>query len=253
MKDICVITFTVDRVKELIRCIESVKCQSVYHRINHIVFSENASKLENNSLLSKYIDSINLVKLNGEPHQGSSSPRMAKLRQESLSYVKEKFVCFLDDDNEMEKNHLEELVNIIEENQVDASYSWRTLLNDDGSYFDGKSYPWHNNEKEAKKRWEWCLKANIISIGSPIMKDGPVQIADPMNLATIDMNEWLFKTQIIKDIGFTFDFNEVEIKNNMGEDDKLFSKVLKSGINIRCSELPSIRYYLGGVSNYDKK
>jgi GT2 family glycosyltransferase len=247
-KEICVITFTVDRVALLIRCIKSVLLQDM--PVRHLIFSEHSERLMEDERLGFCRQRIEFIKLDGQPHHGSSSPRMATLRQFALPFVKERYVCFLDDDNEMEPEHLHSLLLIIEQQDVAAAYSWRTLLHTDGRYFDGRSYPWHSNEIEADKRWKWCVNAGVLVQGEPVMRDGPVTAADPMGLATVDMNEWLFKTAELKRVGMDFEFSEQDLLNRVGEDDKLFARIRLLGLPIAGSRRATIRYYLGGVSNY---
>lgn len=252
-KEICVITFTVDRVPLLIRCIRSVLLQDL--PVRQLIFSENDEQLMQDKRLdfcrtTKGNTSIEFLPLEGLPHQGPSSPRMAVLRNHSLSFVREKYVCFLDDDNEMEPGHLRSLIAVLEQEQVVAAYSWRTLLYADGSHFDGRSYPWHSNETEAYKRWKWCVEAGVMVQGKSIMYDGPVTVPDPMGLATVDMNEWLFLTDKLKQVGMNFDFSEKDRIDRVGEDDKLFARIRVLGLPIAGSGMATIRYYLGGVSNY---
>jgi GT2 family glycosyltransferase len=248
-KEICVITFTVDRVELLIRCIRSVILQDL--SVHHLIFSENYEQLMKDTRLDFCREAgVEFLPLEGLPHCGPSSPRMAVLRNHSLSFVREEYVCFLDDDNEMEPGHLRSLLAVIALQQVMAAYSWRTLLYADGSHFDGRSYPWHSNETEAYKRWKWCVDAGVMVQGEPIMYDGPVTVPDPMGIATIDMNEWLFKTEELKQVGMDFHFSEKDEMDRVGEDDKLFARIRESGLPIAGSGMATIRYYLGGVSNY---
>ena len=248
-KEICVITFTVDRVALLVRCIKSVLLQDL--SVRHLIFSENQARLIKDERLDFCkTRSVEFLPLEGLPHHGPSSPRMAVLRNHSLSFVREKYICFLDDDNEMEPGHLRSLIHVIEQQQVAAAYSWRTLLYADGSYFDGRSYPWHSNETEAHKRWKWCVDAGVMIQGEPVMYDGPVTVPDPMGIATIDMNEWLFKTEELKRVGMNFHFSEKDETDRVGEDDKLFARIRVLGLPIAGSGMATIRYYLGGVSNY---
>ncbi|MCW3464963.1 glycosyltransferase family A protein [Chitinophaga nivalis] len=247
-KEICVITFTVDRVPSLIRCINSVLLQDA--SVRHMVFSENQPQLLRDARLDFCRSTTEFFPLEGLPHQGPSSPRMAMLRQHALSFVREPYMCFLDDDNEMEAGHLNSLLAIIREQQVGAAYSWRSLLYADGKHFDGSSYPWHSDEQEAYKRWQWCIAAGVMMEGQSVMKDGPVAVPDPMQLATVDMNEWLFHTATLREIGLDFSFSEQDLRNRVGEDDKLFARIRSLQLPIAGSGIPSIRYYLGGVSNY---
>jgi len=247
-KDICVITFTVDRVMLLIRCIHSVRLQGL--PVRHLIFSENSDVLQRDTRLKDYLEFVEFHKIEGEPHKGASSPRMAALRQYSLSHVHEKYVCFLDDDNEMEPGHLKSLMAVINEQQLVAAYSWRLLLHADGTHFDGSSYPWHHDPAEAHIRWKWCIDAGVMIQGQPVMRDGPVTVPDPLRLATVDMNEWLFKTEELKLIGLLAEFTDKEVESRMGEDDKLFGRIQMMGLPIAGTGLATIRYYLGGVSNY---
>ncbi len=247
--EICIITFTVDRVPQLIRCIQSVMSQDITIPLRHVVFSENSAALLNDHRLEFYRNRIEIIHLDGVPNYGQASPRMANLRNFSLSYVKEPYVCFLDDDNEMERHHLSSLFNAIQHNNVIAAYSWRVLLHHDSTLFNCNSYPWHPDASEAKKRWEWCVRAGVMVPGDAVMRDGPVSIPDPMNLATVDMNEWLFKTEALKEIKMEFNFSNEDILNKVGEDDKLFSRIRLLNLPVVSTQLPTIRYYLGGVSN----
>jgi GT2 family glycosyltransferase len=247
-KEICVITFTVDRVILLIRCIRSVLLQGV--PVRHLIFSENYEQLMKDERLDFCRATTEFFRVDGLPHRGSSSPRMANLRRFSLAFAREKYTCFLDDDNEMEPGHLRSLMSVIERQDVVAAYSWRTLLYADGHYFDGRSYPWHSNEAEAHRRWKWCVEAGVLVQGEPVMHDGPVKVPDPMGLATVDMNEWLFKTAELKRVGMDFEFSEKDEFDRVGEDDKLFARIRSLGLPIAGSGMATIRYYLGGVSNY---
>lgn len=247
-KEICVITFTVDRVPLLIRCIKSVLAQQI--SVRHLVFSENHAALIKDERLDFCRPTTTFLPLEGIPHHGPSSPRMATLRQYSLSFVTEPYLCFLDDDNEMETDHLHTLLEIIKQRKVFAAYSWRHLLHADGTAFNGRSYPWHSDTHEAHKRWQWCIAAGVMTAGESLMRDGPVSIDDPMRLATVDMNEWLFDAATLKKIGMNAQFSDTDIVNRVGEDDKLFARIRSLELPIAGSGLPTIRYYLGGVSNY---
>ena len=86
--------------------------------------------------------------------------------------------------------------------------------------------------------------------GNPVMRDGPITIPDPMKLATVDMNEWLFKAKELRQIGMDFYFIVCDIIDCVGEDDKLFARICSLGLPIAGSQMATIKYYLGGVSNY---
>ena len=54
-------------------------------------------------------------------------------RNRGLARVKTPWVAFLDDDDELEPNHLQVLVDAVKEEQTDVAYSWFKILKGDGS------------------------------------------------------------------------------------------------------------------------
>lgn len=253
MPSICVITFCVDRAVKLFNCIKSVLDQTVSCSIRHIVLSERVDLLRHDPHLNSLKDLVIWHKLNGKPHTGFSSSRMAKLRQYALSLVNEPFVCFLDDDNEFSPEHLMTLKKIIDNNKLDAAYSWRELHEIEGMPFKGDRYPWHPNHEIADKLYNWCVKNRVITPGEAIVRDGPIEDPSPYNVSTVDMNEWLFRTDRLRSIGFVDNFTFEEIANMTGEDDKLLTSMIGAKLKFACSYRPTIRYHLGGVSNFFEK
>lgn len=201
----------------------------------------------NHEALDGLRNEVTWRRLSGDPFDGPSSPRMARLRNLALDQVESDLVSFLDDDNYVEPDHFASL-----EAQLvgAAAYSWRRIEDRDGYPFDGSWYPWHPNSNRSAELHRWCLDAGVFDLGSDIVRDGPVDSADPRNVATVDMNEWLFRTSVLRSIGFAFDFSPDEIANQVGEDDKLLAGVLDAGLSITCTRRPTVRYRLGGVSNH---
>ncbi|NEN94791.1 MAG: glycosyltransferase family 2 protein [Moorea sp. SIO3I7] len=249
MLTVAVITFCVDRDRELERCINSVRLQQV--PTIHYVFSERVNELKTSPVLKPIKDLVRWVAIEDVPYHEHSSPRMAKLRQSALEKIQEPFVCFLDDDNEFLPNHLSSLLHCIQEQQLDAAYSWRILLHPDGSLFEGDYYPWHADPKTASLLYKWCVDNEVIRLGDAVVYDGPRVSDDPRNVATVDMNEWLFRTKSLLRIGFNAEFTQEELDNQVGEDDKILNKILNIDFRFACSQQATVKYYLGGVSNSD--
>lgn len=249
MNGICVITFSVNRPAALARCIRSVLSQQNVPPIRHCVFSERVDELRSSPPLRILKDRVIWHELEGEAHQGASSPRMARLRGKSLEQVKEPLVCFLDDDNEFFPNHLASLVHLIDALGLDAAHSWRLISNPDGTFFSGNYYPWHPDARTASRMYLWCVRHGVLTPGEAVMRDGRRGLGEPDCVATVDMNEWLFRTEILRGIGFDFSFSDEDVANCIGEDDKLFARVMETGLNFACTEMPTVHYRLGGVSN----
>ncbi|NMF63586.1 hypothetical protein DP113_09590 [Brasilonema octagenarum UFV-E1] len=249
MHKIAVITFCFDRELELVRCIKSVQAQQDAPPFVHYVFSERVEALKNVSEVAKVEKLVHWVSISNPYHAEHSSPRMAKLRQAALEMIQEPYVCFLDDDNEILPNHLSSLFNVIEVQQLDAAYSWRVLVYPDGSPFTGDYYPWNPSQEIAESLYQWCLENGLLRPGDSIVYDGPRNSDDPRNVATVDMNEWLFRTDSIRHLGFNPEFSQQELANQVGEDDKLLEKILQNDFRFECTQNATVRYYLGGVSN----
>jgi hypothetical protein len=249
LADISVITFAVDRPIHLARCIESVCLQQSDLTIHQFVFSERVQELRDHEALHLWQEKVTWVALAGEPFQGNSSARMARLRQAAVEQMKSPYVSFLDDDNTIEPQHFDHLHRLIQSDGLDAAYSWRKIFNPDGTPFPCDIYPWCEDPDKAKQLHAYCVQAGIMTPGQNVVRDGPAPDEDPHGIATIDMNEWLFATSVLQRLGFEDQFNLAEQRARVGEDDKLFDRVRQSGIRYSGTQQPTVNYYLGGVSN----
>jgi|GEM_PF-2882217 len=249
MARVCVITFSVDRPRCLARCIESVLSQTYSQPLIHRVFSEKVEELTASSELKGLHQRVVWHSLPGEPHIGVPSPRMSLLRSMSLQYVREPFCCFLDDDNRMLPHHLTSLMTLLQSFGLDAAHSWRTVVEPNGELFRGDYYPWHHDACKAEAMYQWCVRYGVMVPGEPVVRDGLRGPEGPDNISTVDMNEWLFRTVFIKKLGFNHHFSQQEIADHVGEDDKLFTRIKQQAIRFACSELATVEYTLGGVSN----
>ena len=246
--NIRVLTFSVDRPELLARCICSVLAQRGCVPIRQRVLSERVEQLRNHPALAEVAARVEWMRIPGAPFVGDPSSRMSRLRQWALDAVEEESIAFLDDDNAIEPDHFARLGRCLDRD-VDAVYSWRRLELPNGSSFDGTWYPWHPNPERARSLHAWCVRAGVLSLGSDVVRDGPVDDPSPENVATVDMNEWLFRTRVLKRIGFECSFSPDEVANQVGEDDKLLARLRAAGIRLRCSHAPTVVYRLGGVSN----
>jgi hypothetical protein len=65
----------------------------------------------------------------------------------------------------------------------------------------------------------------------------------------IDTSAWLLARNLLVETPFREDFSPADADSKRGEDDKLLEDLLERRVRIVCSELPTLRYYLGGYSN----
>ena len=249
LAEVCILTFAVDRPQALARCIASVAAQQGPLRIHQRILSERVSALREHPLLAPWRDRVEWQSLPGKPFQGASSARMARLRAAAVAEVTQPLVGFLDDDNALEPEHLHSLCQMLSDTRLEAAHAWRQVLNPDGSAFLFEHYPWHDDPFVAQKMYRWGLEQGVFAPGSPVMRDGVRGAECAESYATVDMNEWLFRTPCLQRLGFDDAFSQFEVDQRVGEDDKLFHRVRSQGIKFACSERATVRYYLGGVSN----
>ncbi len=249
LAEVCVLTFAVDRPQALARCIASVAAQQGPVRIHQRILSERVSALREHPFLAPWRDRVEWQSLPGKPFQGDSSARMARLRATAVAEVTQPLVGFLDDDNTLEPEHFQTLCQLLSDPGLEAAHAWRQVLNPDGSAFLFEHYPWHDDPVVAQKMHRWGVEQGVFTPGSPVMRDGVRGAECAESYATVDMNEWLFRTSCLQRLGFEDVFSQFEVDQRVGEDDKLFHRVRSQGVKFACSERATVRYYLGGVSN----
>lgn len=129
MPTVSVVTSTIGR-DTLHKTIESVQKQTIdcrhYVFVHGKEFHEKAEKI-----LSCYpdVEALYLPNNNGLPNYG-----MAPVFALAPYVVSEDYLFYLDDDNFFDDNHVETLVNHIEINNLDWSFSLRKIVDQDGNY-----------------------------------------------------------------------------------------------------------------------
>jgi hypothetical protein len=244
-----VVTLSYRREQALARCVASVAAQQAPVPVRHYVFSEEADLLRASHGLRPWSDRVAWMQIDHPPRDHRHTQRVARLRQPTLAAIAEPYVAYLDDDNEMLPGHLDSLHRLLHGSDLDAAYSWRTLVYPDGSPYEGDFYPWHPNPARARELHRWCVAHGVIVPGDAVVYDGPRAGDEAENVATVDMNEWLFRTGSLRRLGFDRDFSDDDVANQIGEDDKLLQRALAAGMRIAPTRRPTIRYTLGGLSN----
>jgi glycosyltransferase involved in cell wall biosynthesis len=129
MKKIAVITASTGR-KELQKAIDSVASQT--HPCTHYIFFDGIACPPSIQLHQK-VHSIELpVKT------GLNGIMNGAICAASAYLIEEEYICWLDDDNWFEENHIEFLFKAIENKEY--AYSLRKLINHDGSFWDNDNF-----------------------------------------------------------------------------------------------------------------
>jgi glycosyltransferase involved in cell wall biosynthesis len=188
-------------------------------------------------------------------------PRLARLLNAGVRFSATTWVAILDDDNAYEPNHLSSLYECAKANDAQAVHSGRRLFWSDGSPFLDEL--WHTVSDPAESARIYDLmcdrgvrirgtnilldRADPISASASFRPSSVVRASDPVFL--VDENVWLIRRELLLRIPVPEDFSEEDYQNNTAPDDKLLRDLLLNNVPLFSTRLPTVRYYLGGVSN----
>ncbi|HEY2117093.1 MAG TPA: glycosyltransferase family A protein [Candidatus Angelobacter sp.] len=167
--------------------------------------------------------------------------RLAELRNEGVRLAGSRWIMFLDDDNQLEPNHLSSLVALARISRCQAVHSHAQLLWPDGTPYVDPILPW-GPRRSARKAYRNLCARGIFVPGSHIARDRA-------SAETVDTGEWLFSRSLLIQVPFPVHYTASDKSQRTTEDTKLLRRLLQRGVQIRCTELPTLKYYLGGYSN----
>lgn len=188
-------------------------------------------------------------------------PRLARLLNAGARFCRAAWIAILDDDNAYEPQHLSSLYACAQANRARAVHSGRRLFWSDGSpYLDEK---WHtvSDPEEGERIYDLMCERGIRIRGTNILLDradpaGPsssfrsssvVRPEDPIFL--VDENVWLMRRDLILEYPVPEAYTEEDYQTNTAPDDKFLQALLINGIRLYSTGQPTVRYYLGGISN----
>lgn len=132
---VSVITATTGNAR-LADCIESVRNQT-YKNIEHVVVADGRSRWES---VSEILDALEFPNGNNEhvivlPHPTGLNRFNGHRIYGGFSFLASgDYIAWLDDDNEFTPNHIESLVRITEEKNLDWAYSLRQIVDSEGKF-----------------------------------------------------------------------------------------------------------------------
>lgn len=134
---VSVITATIGK-PQLANCIKSVREQT-YKNIEHIVVVdgeehwEKASPVLYDSLFPRGKSSSDRLIVLPDP-TGKDRFNGHRIYGAFTFLVDGDYVIWLDDDNSLEPNHIENLVNLVQKKNLDWAYSFRQIVDDEGKF-----------------------------------------------------------------------------------------------------------------------
>lgn len=152
MKNVTVITPTIG-TRFLQKCIESVDSQT-YENVSHLVVCDGYEYKEKVwPLVADYARTKFMLTPENTGAGGYNGHRIYG----AVPYlVNSDYVCFLDEDNWIDPEHIESLVKVAETN--DWAYSLRKIIDQEGNYV-------CNDDCESLGKWKSVLNDNFVDVG----------------------------------------------------------------------------------------
>lgn len=239
-----VVTPSRGRPRLLKRAIESVQAQTVAAEVVHLVAIDDCHETRAFLEVEPMPDSVAVLSLRRGEGESTGPARAARVRNEALRHVRTEWVAFLDEDNEFHPAHLAELLALARERSSSAVHSYRELRNADGTPYVAERDPWCEDEDAARRSWLRMVEEGILTPGSCIMKDAAL----PDGPRSVDTSEWLLATSLARAVRFRETYSAAELSRRETEDDFFARDLLRAGVRIESTRLPTLVYYLGGYS-----
>lgn len=241
-----VTVITVSRRPELIvRCVESVRHQDYEGPLSQLVLADGDRGVKG-AILDSGLKGVDCETVARSAHDVDGPTRLGHLRNEAVRQASGDFVVFLDDDNEWEPNHLSSLVACLREGW-DVAHSHRQLYCADGSPYLIEEFPWGRDARTRKAIYAYCVEMGVMTRGSHVMRDFL-----EMRFSWVDLGEWILPRELLLQEPFEtsfglWDWHQIDV-----EDRGLGRAIFESGLSATSTDLPTLRYYLGGYTNNDQ-
>jgi glycosyltransferase involved in cell wall biosynthesis len=270
---ISVITLTRGRPEMLRRAVESVRSQDYPGLIEHLVVSDDDVDVPN-TLAQFTSNSRRALRWHLEPrpeseHGHDSSdrrsvyPRLARLLNVGVQQATSPWLAFLDDDNAYEPDHLSSLMVCAHIEGCSAVHSARAMHWRDGAPYLEPFFPGAANADEGARIYALMCRRGVWISGTNILQDrvdadqstfnNSTVISDGDPVFLVDQNLWLIERRLLVDCPINEDFSDADIAANTCPDDKMLEALVRNRVRIVSSRRPTVRYYLGGISNGDER
>jgi dTDP-4-amino-4,6-dideoxygalactose transaminase len=251
-ESISVIILTRDRKEKLINAINTVLRQNYSSNIEILLIGDNCNYLDDfkDQILP---DNISIkrhnITLDQSYENNLTVHRVATLRNIAVNITTHNCICFLDDDNLWEVNHLSSLMETLQFHQCKASYSWRKLYLNNGTPWIPTIWPWIGSDIPQEALFTIYKKLGMVELKSNILRDQFEAVYNNRDFATIDMGAWLFKRELFDVISFKTNYSKEEENCLVTEDDQLLLDLKRLNFIVKPTKKATLKYFLGGFSN----
>ncbi|MGC9669675.1 glycosyltransferase family 2 protein [Planosporangium sp. 12N6] len=192
-------------------------------------------------------------------------PRLSRLFNAGTRVSSADWIAFLDDDNEFEPHHLSSLRERAQETGADAVHSGRTMWHADGTPYTDEV--WHTafTYEEGRRLYQLMVDRGVRFPGSNVVMDRadpgvrtasfhPSTVTGPDDpIMTVDQSVWLLRRELLLRLPIPEQFTDDDHRNNAAPDDKLLGVLVSHDVPIFSTGQATVRYYLGGVSNWKQQ
>jgi Glycosyl transferase family 2 len=214
-KSVTVITPTIG-LSKLLDCVISVQNQT-YPNITHLIvvdgpeyFNEHISNILNKNIK-------NVIITTTPYNTGENKYYGQKIYAAYSHLVKSDYVFFLDEDNWYDSNHVESMVNLIEDEDLDWAYSLRNIYSIDKKFI---------TEDNCESLGKWPIYSTH---------------NDPQYL--VDTSCYAFRKEFIKNTSHYWE------SNRFRSEDKSYFYAVKDSSKWNTTKLYTLSYRLGGNAN----
>jgi dTDP-4-amino-4,6-dideoxygalactose transaminase len=236
-----VILITRGERQTITEAVASVKAQIVPADVRLTIWIDRSEEVPEQPWLSEAVRGVRVMRVGGSLLPEEPFARIAALRTMALTRVDADYCAFVDDDNSWAADHLRSLLELAGEGHP-AVHSWRSLTDHDGHPATVDTFPWLPPGPAAEARFAELVEIGVMAPGEPTVRDG-------VERGQVDMGEWLFETQLLRQLFFEGPRTPREVEERLGEDDLLLRQLRRLGVPVACTEQASLRYRLGGMSN----
>jgi len=272
---VTVITLTRGDTRLLARCSASVRDQDFDGEIEHLVIGDDVlpdpasfagwyragSAGPKRRIRAHRAGRTPADRVGGGSRAADIYPRLGRMWNWGVRAASGRWICFLDDDNEFDERHVSSLVAHARARRAEAVHSSRLIFNFDGSPYLDEVFPWCQDEEEGRRifaelrsRGVWPAGGNVLhDRADPIRPDSEVRNSTIMAaedpLVMVDMSAWLLSRDLLLRIPVTETITHRDVVLNNAPDGLLLEALLRDGVPVHSTGLPTLRYYLGGISN----
>lgn len=264
---ITVITLTRGRRHLLERAIASVTAQDHRGHIEHLVvvdddpetlvLLESRTSHARRRLVPHFVARPWEEKAADADDRAWQYPRCARLLNYGVRRARTPWVAFLDDDNTYEPEHLRLLAACSGVTGAPAVHAARQVFWPDGRPFLDACFP--SAVEDGERIYEILCRRGVLEPGTNILMDrvdarqenfvNSTIMGDDAPVFLVDQNVWLIKRELLLRHPIPEKFSAADIAANTCPDDKMLETLVRNGVEIVGNGQPTVRYFLGGISN----